>query len=152
MIRRSAPKRVTRVRRRNDAGAVTILFAAGIAAIIMIIAVSVDVSGSLRASFRARALAEQAARAGADQISIQAALAGDDTEIDTNTLQTAACGPATLPPDAKCVGAASVGPGTVTVTVTLTYHSLLSSMFGYTDEAQTATATALLIQSTPPPP
>jgi Flp pilus assembly protein TadG len=140
--------------RGRDAGAVTILFAVGIAAIIMIIAVSVDVSGSLRASFRARALAEQAARAGAGQINLGKALAGGGSQIDNDVsaVQTAACGPGALPADAKCVGQVVVGSDTVTVTVTLTYHSLLHTMFGFTDHAQTATATALLVSAAPPSP
>jgi len=149
-------RRGTPLERSRDSGAVTILFAVGITAIIMIITVSVDVSGSLRASLRARALAEQAARAGADQINIGTALAGNGTPIDnTNNnlaVQTAACGPGALPADAQCVGAVKVGPNTVTVTVTLTYHSLLHTMFGFTDQAQTARATALLINSAPPSP
>jgi Flp pilus assembly protein TadG len=137
----------------RDTGAVTILFAVGIAAIIMIIAVSVDVSGSLRASFRARALAEQAARAGAQQINIGTALTGTGTPIDDAdepAVRAAAC--SWLPSDAQCVGDVVFGPNTVTVTVTLTYQSLLHAMFGITDHPQTATATALLVSVPPPSP
>ena len=145
--------------RGRDAGAVTILFAVGITAIIMIIVVSVDVSGSLRASFRARALAEQAARAGAQQISIEKALAGDGGQIDptkpdgsNDPVQNAACGPGALPADAQCVGKVKVVDNTVTVKVALTYHSLLGSMFGYTDSPLEGTGTALLVTVTPPSP
>jgi Flp pilus assembly protein TadG len=154
MIRRPMPRqRVKGVSRGSDAGAVTILFAVGITAIIMIIAVSVDVSGSLRASFRARALAEQAARAGAEQIDLAAALAGTGTPVDSGNepaVRAAACG--WLPSDAQCVGKVIFGSSTVTVTVTLTYHSLLSTMFGYADKPQSATATALLVSVPPPSP
>jgi hypothetical protein len=132
---------------------VTILFAVGITAIIMIIAVSVDVSGSLRASFRARALAEQAARAGAEQINIGVALAGSGTPVDTTdepAVRAAACN--WLPADAQCVGDVVFGSSTVTVTVTLTYHSLLHGMLGIADKPQTATATALLVNVPPPAP
>ncbi len=131
----------------------TILFAVGLAAIIMIIAVSVDVSGSLRASFRARALAEQAARAGAQQINLSTALAGTGTPIDDAdepAVRAAACN--WLPADAQCVGKVVFGSGTVRVTVTLTYQSLLHSMFGFTDKPQTATSTALLVSVPPPSP
>jgi hypothetical protein len=45
-----------------------------------------------------------------------------------------------------------LGPDTVTVTVTLTYHSLLHSMIGtFPDYAETESATALLIPLPPPP-
>lgn len=157
MTGRSLPKRPrTLSERGRDTGAVTILFAVGIAAIIMIIAVSVDVSGSLRASFRARALAEQAARAGAEQINIGTALGGGGAEINTSNnnvaVQAAACGPAALPADAKCVGNVTVTSTTVKVTVTVTYQSLLSTMFGFKDKAQTGTATALLVNSSSPTP
>jgi len=157
MTGRSMPKRQSTLSERGrDTGAVTILFAVGIAAIIMIIAVSVDVSGSLRASFRARALAEQAARAGAEQINLGKALAGDGSQVDNtnndSAVQAAACGPGALPADAQCVGQVVVGPDTVTVTVTLTYHSLLSTMFGFADKPQTGTATALLVSVPPPSP
>jgi Flp pilus assembly protein TadG len=138
---------------RRDTGAVTILFAVGIAAIIMIIAVSVDVSGSLRASFRARALAEQAARAGAEKIDLSVALAGSGTPVDAAdepAVRAAACG--WLPADAQCVGDVVFGSSTVTVTVTLTYQSLLHGMFGIADKPQTATATALLVNVPPPSP
>jgi Flp pilus assembly protein TadG len=152
MSGRSMRRRLsTASERGRDTGAVTILFAVGISAIIAIIAFSVDVSGSLRASFRARALAEQAARAGAEQINLGAALVGTGTPIDSAdepAVRAAACD--WLPSDAHCVGNVTFGPSTVTVTVTLTYHSLLSTMFGFADKPQTATATALLV-SVPPP-
>ena len=141
---------------RRDSGAVTILFAVGISAIIVIIAVSVDVSGSLRASFRARALAEQAARAGAEQIDLGAALTGAGTPVDQNdetAVHAAACD--WLPSDAQCVGKVDFGPNgnTVKVTVAVTYTSVLSTMFPFVhDNPQTGTATALLVNVPPPSP
>jgi Flp pilus assembly protein TadG len=140
----------------GDTGAVTILFAVGIAAIMMIIALSADISGSLRNSFRARALAEQAARAGADQISIGAALAGDGTKINQDNrdqaVKAAACAPDALPKDAQCDGDPTVTNTSVTVTITLTYSSMLNQMFGSAvpNPTVTGTATAVLVQSTPP--
>jgi hypothetical protein len=116
----------------------------------MIIALSVDISGTLRARDRARALAEQAARAGAEQISIAGALGGGGTSLGTQTAVTnAAC--ATLPSDAQCVGLATLGPDSVTVTVTLTYHSLLHTMIGtFPDFKETESGTAVLIPLPPP--
>jgi Flp pilus assembly protein TadG len=132
----------------RDAGAVTILLAVGITALIMIIALSVDVSGILRTDDRARALAEQAARAGAQQISISNALAGNGTTIDQAKVTAAAC--SFLPVGTDCVVAPPTSQ-TVTVTVTLTFHGLLNTMFGWPDFTEKATATAVLVSSPPPP-
>ncbi len=122
----------------------------------MIIALSADISGSLRSSFRARAVAEQAARAGADEISIKAALAGDGTQIDQDdrnqAVIAAACAPAALPKDAQCDGDPVVTNTTVTVRIKLTYSAMLHQMFGswVPNPTVTGTGTAVLVQSTPP--
>jgi Flp pilus assembly protein TadG len=147
-VRQATERR--RLRWNDDAGAVTILLAVGITAIIMIIALSVDISGTLRTRDRARALAEQAARAGAEQISLSSALGGSGTKLGSQVdVTAAAC--ATLPSDAKCVGQAVLGPNTVSVKVTITYHSLLHSMVGtFPDFTETETGTAVLIPLPPP--
>src|SRR5262245_58889411 len=143
--------------RQRDAGAVTILFAVGLLAVMMIIALSVDVSGVLRTRERARAIAEQAARYGAEQISIGKALDGDGTALATGTsaetaLTNLVCNSGWLPPDAKCVGDAVPGPNSVTVTITVSYDSLLNRTIpgNYMPASEQATATALLIPLDPP--
>src|SRR5262245_19388145 len=145
--------------RQRDAGAVTILFAVGLLAVMMIIGLSIDVSGVLRTRERARAIAEQAARYGAEQISIGAALNGNGTELDTNNtgintpLYNAVCKSGWLPSDAQCVGGVTVGPSSVTVTISVTYNSLLNRTIpgNYMPDSEQATAIALLIPLDPPP-
>jgi len=143
--------------RGHDSGAVTILFAVGLLAVMMIIGLSVDVSGVLRTRERARAIAEQAARYGAEQISTGAVLDGDGTGLATGNpaeraLTNLVCHSGWLPPDATCVGDAVPGPNSVTVTIAVSYDSWLNRAIpgDYMPASEQATAIALLIPLDPP--
>jgi Flp pilus assembly protein TadG len=150
----------TRVRHRfgpRDAGAVSILFAVGLTVIMAIMALSVDFGGRLRAAARAQALAEQAARAGAQQINNDA-ITGVPATIDLAAATKAACttylngtgascpllGPDAAPP------ALSTDKKSITVTVQITYQPTLLELFipdriDLKKFVVTGTATATLI-------
>ena len=124
-----------RLRRRlgvRDAGAVSILFAVGLTVIMAIMALSFDFGGRLRAAARAQALAEQAARAGAQQINNDAITGGTAT-INQAAAKTAACtiylnkSGGSCPPSA--MPTFSPDGKSITVTVQITYKPDLLQLF-----------------------
>jgi Flp pilus assembly protein TadG len=113
----------------HDAGSVSILLAVGLVAIMAVMALGVDFGGRLRAFARAQALAESAARAGAQQINT-GAITGATATINTNTAPTVAC--AFLHgTEASCVGTPAVSPDgqTITVKVQIKYDPTMLDLF-----------------------
>jgi uncharacterized membrane protein len=129
----------------HDAGSVSILLAVGLAAIMAVMALGVDSGGRLRAFARAQALAESAARAGAQQINTDA-ITGNPATINTNTAPTVAC--AFLSgTEASCVGkpAVSTDGQTITVKVQIKYDPTMLDLFipnKFDKKAFTVTGTA----------
>jgi Flp pilus assembly protein TadG len=123
---------IGRIRTRRparDAGSVSILLAVGLVAIMAVMALGVDFGGRLRAFARAQALAESAARAGAQQINT-GAITGAAATINTNTAPTVAC--AFLKgTEAACAGTPAVSPDgqTITVKVQITYDPKMLDLF-----------------------
>jgi Flp pilus assembly protein TadG len=125
----------TRARHRlgpRDAGAVSILFAVGLTVIMAIMALSFDFGGRLRAAARAQALAEQAARAGAQQINSDA-ITGVPATIDIAAAKTAACTTYLKGTGGKCpddaVPTLSPDKKSITVTVQITYQPTFLELF-----------------------
>jgi len=113
----------------HDAGSVSILLAVGLAVIMAVMALGVDFGGRLRAFARAQALAESAARAGAQQINA-GAITGASATINTSTAPPVAC--AFLKgTEASCVGTPVVSPDgqTITVTVQIKYDPAMLALF-----------------------
>jgi Flp pilus assembly protein TadG len=134
----------------HDVGSVSILLAVGLVAIMAVMALGVDFGGRLRAFARAQALAESAARAGAQQINTDA-ITGAPATINKNAAPTVAC--AFLSgTQASCVGtpAVSTDGQTITVTVEIKYDPkmldlFIPNKFDKTKFNVTGTATARLI-------
>ncbi len=129
----------------HDAGSVSILLAVGLAAIMAVIALGVDSGGRLRAFARAQALAESAARAGAQEITTDA-ITGAPAKINKDTAPKVAC--AFLNgTEASCVGTPAVPTDgqTITVKVEITYDPKMLDLFipnQFDKKAFTVTGTA----------
>ena len=142
---------IERHRSAADAGFVSILFAVGLSAIMAIMALSVDFGGRLRSAARAQAIAESAARAGAQDLALSTAITGQSDEIDPDQGPKDACAYAVGLGVAKTDCAAQVSPTdgqTITVTVSLQYTPTFLSLFIPIDQKKfrvTGTATAQLI-------
>lgn len=116
----------------RDAGAVSILFAVGLTVIMAIMALSVDFGGRLRAAARAQALAEQAARAGAQQINSDA-ITGTAATIDKAAATVAACTTYLHGTGGSCpagdMPTLSPDQTSFTVTVQITYQPTFLELF-----------------------
>jgi len=126
-----------------DRGSMSLFYAVLIVAIFMGIALVVDGGGRLQAGARATMLAQEAARAGGQQIDPTKAIPGTAIVADPAAAQAAAeaylqqagvDGTATVSPDGK----------TLTVTVTTEYHTVMASLVGYTTMPVTGQGTATL--------
>lgn len=143
---------VGRHRSAGDAGFVSILFAVGLTAIMMIIALSFDFGGRLRSAARAQAIAETSARAGAQDLVLAGAITGQSDLIDPDLGPQDACAYALGLGIAKTDCTAQVSPDgqTITVTVWLQYTPTFLPLFlpGQIDQSKfrvTGKATAQLI-------
>jgi Flp pilus assembly protein TadG len=117
-----------RVRRTSgDAGSVSILFAVGLLAVLMVIALGVDFGGRLRTVVRAQALAEQAARAGAEQINMSA-ITGAAVQINQAAATTAAESFLTGT-EAKFISATFPDSQSITVSVEIDYDPAMLNLF-----------------------
>ena len=134
-------------RRGRDRGSVSILFAAGLLAILMIIGLSVDAGGRLRAAAYASNLAAAAARTGAQQINLPDAIQGKPKVIDKDAAAKAinayvtGLGATAAPPTFSANGLQ------ITVTVTVTYHTEVLWIVNVNTLTVTGTATATLLNT-----
>ncbi|HKD97701.1 MAG TPA: pilus assembly protein TadG-related protein [Micromonosporaceae bacterium] len=130
----------------RDRGSVSILFAAGLTAIIMIIGLSVDGGGRLRAAQRAQDVAAEAARAGGQAVDVARVLAGGPRQLDPAAAETAVQDYLRA---AGATGSADISDDLrhVTVHVTLVYHTRMLSLVGIATLTVAATATAALVST-----
>lgn len=142
-------------RRDRDRGSVSILFAVGLFAIMAVMALGVDFGGRLRAFARAEALAQEAARAGAQQVNLDA-ITGAPASINSATGPQAACG-FLSGTEATCASTPTVSPDgqTITVIVQIKYDPAMLDLFIPTSLDKnkfivTGTATARLVAGPPP--
>jgi Flp pilus assembly protein TadG len=136
---------MTRRRLRGDDGTLTLFTAITVIGLLVALGFIVDAGQKLQAGQQARAIAEEAARAGAGQVNRSAAYAhGGTFTVD----------PAVAAATARAYLADSGYPGTVTVTgdrtiqvtVTVTRPATFTAIIGISQVSATQTATANLFQ------
>ena len=129
----------------RDRGSVSILFATGLLAVLMIIGVSVDAGGQLRSAAYANNIAAAAARTGAQQINLNQAIPGGAKVID-QAMATAAVNAYVGGVGAKAAPPVFSSNGLqITVTVTVTYRTEVLWIVNVNTLTVTGTATATLL-------
>lgn len=124
---------------REDAGNASIILVLLAPAIFAVAGLVVDGGRALNARQRATDHAEQAARAAADAVNVDALRTGNGLVIDPLAARTAAERYLTA---AGSLGSVSVGPGSVTVTVTATTNTAFFAVIGINQLSVSGTATA----------
>lgn len=132
-------------RAQGERGAISVWFATSALAMVMLVGMAVDLGGKVHAQQRARGVAAQAARTGAQEVAGPAAVRGENLRVDVGAAKTAA---------QDYLGAAGVS-GTVTVTTgdtltvrtTDTYDSRFLSIIGLNSMQVTGAASARLVRS-----
>jgi Flp pilus assembly protein TadG len=143
MAGRPAPPH--RRRRLGDEGTLT-LFAAIVAiALLAVVAFVLDAAQKLEAGQQARDLAEEAARAGADAVNVQAAYAGSGP-LAVSPAQAITAARQYLSQSGHAGTVIVTGTTTVQVTVTVTDPAPFTAVLGITSVSATETATATLTQ------
>lgn len=138
------PRRTPLRRTAAERGSISVFLALTAVGLILIIALAVDASGAVHTQQRARNVAAQAARAGAEQIDTAAAMQGAGASTDPAQAAAAA---QTYLAAAGVSGSASVTSGTtLTVTTTDTYPTLFLSIIGINSITVHGTGTAQLHQ------
>jgi Flp pilus assembly protein TadG len=129
-----------RLRTRDD-GRLTLFFAIGVVGLLLVAGLVLDGGAQIRAAQRAQAIAEEAARAGAQTVDVDALMRGQATRLDPQQARTAATTHLT---SSGATGAVSAGTETVTVDVTLTEPTLFLSLIGIGELSASGSATARL--------
>ncbi|GAA1569999.1 hypothetical protein GCM10009827_109780 [Dactylosporangium maewongense] len=130
--------------RRNDEGRIALLALVLAFAVLMMIGLSVDGGGKIRAMQRADNIASEAARAAGQAILAPQAIQGGDKVIDPAAAVAAA---QTYLAAAGVTGVVDVGPDRkhVAVTVTITYTTLFLGLIGINTLTATGHATVVLV-------
>jgi hypothetical protein len=121
----------------------SLFYAVTLVAIFMILGLVVDGGGRLQAGARADSLAQEAARAGGQQIDPAQAIPGTAIVVDPAAAQKAA---ESYLHQADVQGEVTVSPDgqALSVTVTTSYHTVFASLLGYPTMAVTGRGTATL--------
>jgi Flp pilus assembly protein TadG len=131
--------------RRRDDGTLTLFTAIAAIGLLAALGFVVDAGQKLQAGQQARALAEEAARAGAGQVNRSAAYAsGGQFVIDPAAAVTAA--QAYLSRSGHTGAVTVTGDHTIQVTVTVSEPAVFTTIIGISHLSQTQTATANLVQ------
>jgi Flp pilus assembly protein TadG len=135
---------MTRPRLRGDDGTLTLFTAITVIGLLVALGFIVDAGQKLQAGQQARAIAEEAARAGAGQVNRSAAYAhGGTFTVDP----AAAAAARTYLAQTGHAGAVTVtGDRTIQVTVTITERAVFTAIIGISQVSATQTATANLFQ------
>jgi hypothetical protein len=130
--------------RRRDDGAFLPMVAVMVAALFVMVGLSVDGGGKMRAQLHADNVAAEAARAGGQAIDVSRAVAGTADVVDPK-LATAAADAYLR--TAGVDGTARVLPGQreIFVTVKITYKPIFLGLIGIGPWTETGTATAVLV-------
>ncbi|MDA8184594.1 MAG: pilus assembly protein TadG-related protein [Acidimicrobiales bacterium] len=126
---------------RSERGSLTAFSAVLALALFALVGLVVDGGAAIAAKRAAQAEAEQAARAGADQLSI-GALRGGQVQVDSSAAVSAAEAYAA---SAGHPATATVSGNTVSVSVVVTEPTLVLSMIGITHLTVSATASATVV-------
>jgi Flp pilus assembly protein TadG len=136
--------------RPRDRGGISILFAIGMTAVMMIIGLSVDGGGRIREAQRANDIAAEAARAGGQQIDVVDAIAGAPTVLDQDAARAAVQSylNQAAAADGITVHSYSVSfPDTlhISVTLQLDYHTVVLAFIGVGNLTANGSGTAALV-------
>ncbi len=135
---------MTRRRLRGDDGTLTLFTAITVIGLLVALGFIVDAGQKLQAGQQARAIAEEAARAGAGQVNRSAAYAHGGTFTADPAAAAAA---RTYLAQTGHAGAVTVtGDRTIQVTVTITEPAVFTAIIGISQVSATQTATANLFQ------
>jgi Flp pilus assembly protein TadG len=137
-------RRIRRALRRDD-GTLTLFTAIAAIGLLAVLAFVVDAGDKLQAGAEARALAEEAARAGAGQVNVSAALAGGGP-FSASPAQAVAAARQYLSRRGHTGTVIVTGNRTIQVTVTVTEPAVFTSIIGIPALSATETATASLTQ------
>ena len=136
---------MTPTRAPDERGAITVWFATAALVMIILVGMAVDLGGKVHSQQRARALAVQAARTGAQEVQGSTAGRGDDLRIDITSAKAAA---QDYLKAAGVNGTVTVtGGDTLMVTTTDTYDSKFLGIIGLDSMQVTGEASARLIRS-----
>lgn len=128
----------------RDDGNMSLFFAIGLVALLLVAGLVLDGGAQLRATQRAQGLAEEAARAGAQSVDVDALMRGQTTRLDSSLARSTAQSYLTA---AGATGTVSAGTETVTVDVTLSTPTLFLSLIGISSLSGSGSATARLALS-----
>lgn len=134
-----------KLRLRDDRGTLTLFTAITAIGLLAALGFIVDAGVKLQAAQQARAVAEEAARAGAGQVNRSAAYAHGGTFI-VDPGQAAAAASAYLSQSGHTGTVTVAGNRTIEVTVTVTKPAVFTSIIGISQLSDTQTATANLVQ------
>jgi Flp pilus assembly protein TadG len=134
-----------RRRLRADEGTLTLFTAIVVLGLLVALGFIVDAGQKLQAGQQARAIAEEAARAGAGQVNRSAAYAHGGT-FTVDPTAAAAAARAYLTQTGNTGAVSVTGDRTITVTVTITRPAVFTVIIGITQVSATQTATASLFQ------
>jgi hypothetical protein len=123
---------------RSDRGRVSVFLAVGIGAVLVVIGLTYDGAGRLRAYHRADSLAAEAARAGGQAIDVAGAIGGGAKVVSAQDAVAAAQGFITKldEPGVTATVTADDGATEVEVVVTITYDTVMLDLFGFADTYQ----------------
>jgi hypothetical protein len=123
---------------RRDAGRVSVFLAIGISAVLVIIGLTYDGVGRLRAYQRADNLAAEAARAGGQAIDVADAIGGGAKVISADDAAAAALGYIDKldEPGVSATVTADDGETELQVVVSITYDTVMLDLFGFADTYQ----------------
>jgi Flp pilus assembly protein TadG len=137
--------RTTRRRKPSDRGTLTLFTAIVAIGLLAALGFVVDAGEKLQAGAQARAIAEEAARAGAGQVNRSAAYATGGT-FTTDPAQAVAAADAYLSHSGHTGSVIVTGNQTIQVTVTVTEPAVFTTIIGISHLSATETATASLVQ------
>ncbi len=126
---------------RDDRGQLTLFFAIGVVGLLLVAGLVLDGGAQIRAAQRAQAVAEEAARAGAQAVDVDALMRGQSTRLDPHQARTAAQAYLTT---SEATGTVTAGAETVSVEVTISEPTLFLSLIGISDLSASGSATARL--------
>ncbi|GAA1455564.1 pilus assembly protein TadG-related protein [Nocardiopsis tropica] len=126
---------------RDDRGQLTLFFAIGVVGLLLVAGLVLDGGAQIRAAQRAQAVAEEAARAGAQAVDVDALMRGRATRLNPHQARMAAH---TYLNTSGATGTVTAGVETVSVEVTLSEPTLFLSLIGITELSASGSATARL--------
>jgi len=130
---------------RDERGAISVWFATASLVMIILVGMAVDLGGKVHTQQRARSVAAQAARTGAQQLQGATAVRGEDLRVDIAAAKSAAQDYLRA---AGVNGTATVtGGDTLVVTTTDSYDSKFLGIIGLDSMQVTGEASARLIRS-----